>query len=118
MHLEKTNKVWTLDNAIPLIRKIAPIAERHGFSVALYGSVLDEGQNGSDLDLFFVEQDPDICDVLGCLQEIATLPEIRNTGTPFRCTGGACAVMWLRDGNHIDAQFRSYGPAYEQCEPT
>jgi hypothetical protein len=108
--------MWTLEKAVPLKQKIAPIAKRYGFSVALYGSVLDKGQSRSDLDLFFVQQDA--CDVLGCLQEIAMLPEIRNTGTAFRCTGGACAVIWLRDGNHIDAQFSSHGLGYEECEPT
>jgi hypothetical protein len=46
--------MWTLETAIPLIRKIATIAQRHGFSVALYGSVLDASESNKDLDLFFV----------------------------------------------------------------
>ena len=46
--------MWTLDDALPLVRKIAPIAKRNGFSVALYGSVLEEGKSENDLDLFFL----------------------------------------------------------------
>src|SRR5437899_9281551 len=105
--------MWTLESAISLIRKIAPIAQQHGFSVALYGSVLDFGQSQKDLDLFFVEQRPDICDVQGCLDGIGTLPEIRSTGTAFQCGGGACAVIRLRDRTVIDAQFRSTGSIYK-----
>jgi hypothetical protein len=109
--------MWTLETAVPLIQKIAPIAKRHGFSVALYGSVLDTGKSQKDLDLFFVEQDSDICDVQGCLNEIGTLPEIRSAGTAFQCGGGACAVIWTRNGTVIDAQFRSVGRVYESCAP-
>jgi hypothetical protein len=108
--------MWTLESAIPLIRKIAPIAQRYGFSVALYGSVLDVGTSEKDLDLFFVEQ-AEICDVHGCLGEVGTLPEIRSTGTAFQCGGGACAVIRMRDGTVIDAQFRSVGSMYESCSP-
>ena len=109
--------MWTLETAIPLIRKIAPIAQRHGFSVAFYGSVLDAGESNKDLDLFFVEQDAEICDVHACLDEIGSLPEIRNTGNAFQCGGGACAVIRLSDGSVIDAQFRSTGRVYESCAP-
>jgi len=109
--------MWTLDIAIPLVRKIAPIAQKYGFSVALYGSVLDAGQSDKDLDLFFVEQETAICDVAGCLDEIGTLPEVRTTGNAFQCGGGACAVIRLRDGRVIDAQFRSTGSVYADCAP-
>jgi hypothetical protein len=98
--------MWTLDEALPLIRKISPITQRHGFSVALYGSVLDRGESEKDLDLFFVEQDPEICDVQGCLDEIAKLPEVAHCGEEIPGVGGAISVIWLQDGRHIDAQFR------------
>jgi len=62
--------MWTLNAALPLIRRIAPIARTHGFSVALYGSVLERGESEKDLDLFFVKQEPDICNLQGCLDEI------------------------------------------------
>jgi len=109
--------MWTLETANPLIRKIAPIAQRHGFSVALYGSVLDASESNKDLDLFFVEQDAEICDVQSCLHEIGTLSEVRTTGNAFQCGGDACAVIWLRDGSVIDAQFRSTGSVYASCAP-
>ncbi len=107
--------MWTLGDALPLIRKISPIAQRHGFSIALYGSVLDRGESEKDLDLFFVEQEPDICDVQGCLDEIATLREVRSAGIAMQCTGGAFSVIRLLDKRVIDAQFRSYGSAYTDC---
>lgn len=99
--------MWTLDEALPLIRKISPIARRHGFSVALYGSVLERGRSENDLDLFFVEQDLDICDVQGCLDEIVGLPEVHHCGEALQCAGGALCPIWLQDRkHHIDAQFR------------
>jgi hypothetical protein len=98
--------MWTLEDALPLIRKISQIALRKGFSVALYGGVLDRGTSEQDLDLFFIEQDPYICNVDGCLTEIAGLPEIHHLGTRHDCTGGELCVIWLADGRHIDAQFR------------
>jgi len=109
--------MWTLETALPLIRRIAPIALRHGFSIALYGSLLHIGESHKDLDLFLVEQDPDITNVHACLDEIGTLPEIRTTGNAFQCGGGACAIIRLHDGTVIDAQFRSTGSVYESCAP-
>ena len=109
--------MWTIETAIPLIRKIAPIAERYGFSVALSGIVLDGGKSQKDLDLFFVEQDPEICDVHNCLHEIGELPEVRTTGIAFQCAGGAFAAISLHDGGVIAAQFRSTGTTYESCVP-
>jgi hypothetical protein len=98
--------VWTLEDALPIIRAIAPIAERCGFSVALRGSVLIKGRSEKDLDLLFVEEEPDICDVRRCLDEIAGLLEVRIAGPPHTCSGGHCAVIRLTAGRHIDAQFR------------
>lgn len=108
--------MWTLQTAIPLIQKLAPIATRHGFSVALYGSVLEIGESNKDLDVFFVEQEP-TCDVQGCLAEIRSLPEIRRAGPAFQCGGGACAVIKTCEDTVIDAQFRSVGSVYESCAP-
>ncbi len=98
--------MWTLDNALPLIRKISEIALRNGFSVALYGGVLDRGRSEQDLDLFFVEQNPGICNVDGCLTDIAGLSEINHLGARHECPGGELCVIWLPDGRYIDAQFR------------
>jgi len=99
--------MWTLDNALPLVQRISPIARRHGFSVALYGSVLDQGESKKDIDLFFIEQEPDISDAQGCIDEIAELPEMEHIGGPHAGTGGPICAIWLsHPKRHIDAQFR------------
>jgi len=97
--------MWTLNDALPLIRKIEPIAKRHGFSLALYGSVLYRGESEKDLDLFFVEQEPDICDVERCLGEISTLSEIRHI-SPH---GNVCVIR-LKDQRHVDVRFCGCSP--------
>jgi hypothetical protein len=107
--------MWTFDDALPLIRQIVPIAERNGFSLALYGSVLALGESTSDLDLFFVEQGETPCCVHICLDEIARLPEVRSAGTPMQGAGGAFSIIRLHDGRIVDAQFRSKGPVYSDC---
>jgi hypothetical protein len=97
--------MWTLENALPLVREIAPIAQRCGLSVALRGSVLLRGESYNDLDLLFVVEEPDICDVRRCLQEIALLPEIHAFGAVHPVGGGQHATIWLHDGRHIEARF-------------
>lgn len=87
--------MWILAEALPLIQKISQVARDCGFSVALYGSVLDSGKSEKDLDLFFVGQCPD-CDVERCRREVRQLPEVAGFGH--------CAIR-LKDGRHIDAQF-------------
>jgi len=99
--------MWTLDNALPLIRRISPTARRHGFALALYGSVLDKGESEKDLDLFFIRRELDSCDVQGCMDEIAKLPEIEHIGTPVEGTREPVYVIWFSDPKRtIDAQFR------------
>jgi len=44
--------LWTLEGAMPIVRRIAAIAKEQGFTVALYGTVLSEGQSDGDLDLY------------------------------------------------------------------
>ena len=97
----------TVAAALPLIRKISPIVQRHGFSVALCGGTLNRWQSERDVDLFFVEQDPDIISVHGCLDEIARLPEIHHCGGRVEGTGGLLCPIFLNDRKeYIDAQFR------------
>jgi hypothetical protein len=98
--------MWTLEDALPLIRKLSEIALRNGFSVALSGGVLDRGSSEHDLDLFFVQKRPKSCNVGGCLTEIAALPEIYHVGLIRECESGELCTFWLTDGRHIDAQFR------------
>lgn len=107
--------MWTLDNVLSLIRQIVPIAERNGFSLALYGSVLAIGESTNDLDLFFVEQSEAVGRVHVCLDEIARLPEVRTAGTAMQGAGGAFTVIRLHDGRIVDAQFRSKGAVYSDC---
>jgi hypothetical protein len=99
--------MWTLEDAILLIRDIEPIANQAGFTVALYGGVLIRG-TGNDLDLFFVEQDSDICSVEECLQGVVALPEILRYGAPNDLRNEICYTIWLKDGRHIDAHFRAF----------
>ena len=87
--------MWTLDEALPFIRQMSDAAKTCGFSVALYGSVLERGESNKDLDVFFVEQNPD-CDVARCRDEIRKLPQVRHFGY--------CSIK-LKDGKQVDAQF-------------
>jgi hypothetical protein len=97
---------WTLDDALPLIRKIMPIAHQNGLDVALRGGVLRNGYSEKDLDLFFTfeTEKTAIAHIQNCLNEIAKLPEIRVCG---KVEGGSrpYCVIWLKDGRYIDAQF-------------
>jgi hypothetical protein len=69
--------------------------------------VLDKGESEKDLDLFFIEQEPDICNVQGCMDEIAQLPEIGHVGAPIDGTREPVYVIWLSGPErYIDAQFR------------
>jgi predicted nucleotidyltransferase len=54
MEIRSSKELWTLEGAVPILRRIAAIAEEHGFTVALYGSVLMKGESESDLDLYFI----------------------------------------------------------------
>ena len=102
--------MWNLETGVSFARRIAPIARKHGFAVALYGSVLEKG-DGNDLDLFFVEEDPEICNVSAFLDEIAALPEVSHP-LPLRdLTNEMTVVIFLRNGEHIDAHFRGF------CKP-
>jgi hypothetical protein len=107
--------MWKFDEALPLLRQIVPIAERNGFSVALYGSVLAIGESSNDLDLFFIEQSEGAGRVHICLDEIARLPEVRTAGTAMQGVGGAFSIIRLHDGRIVDAQFRSKGAVYSDC---
>lgn len=45
---------WTLDEALPVIRKLMPVCKRLGYQLSLTGSVLWEGRSTKDLDLQMV----------------------------------------------------------------
>jgi hypothetical protein len=46
--------IWTLEEALPLIREWQPIAKSCGFHLALGGGVLNTGKSRKDLDLYFL----------------------------------------------------------------
>jgi hypothetical protein len=54
MEIRSRKELWTLEGALPVIRRIVAIAKEHGFTVALYGSVLMKGESENDLDLYFI----------------------------------------------------------------
>lgn len=93
---------------MPLIRELAAIARSCGFSVALYGPVLDPGCSPKDLDLLLVVQKPDIADPRIFLEEVAELPTIHRVGNLSEGSHPS-AVVWLHDDRHIDLQFVDTG---------
>lgn len=98
---------WNLENARPIIQAMDPIARRCNFSVALRGSVLFQGESDKDLDLCFLsEDDPEVCSVPRLLQEIARdMPQQIDHYGALNEGPHPFAVIWLRDGRHIDAHF-------------
>jgi len=84
------------------------IAQHHGFTVAFYGGVLTRG-TGKDLDLFFIEQDQDICSIEKCLQEIAAIPEVLRYGALVDHSNEITCAIFMKNGEHIDAHFRGFG---------
>jgi hypothetical protein len=100
--------IWTLENALAIIRAIAPIAKNCNFYVALRGGVLNCGESDSDLDLCFLSrEDPDVCSPRRLLQELTEgIRDQIDHCDALQLDGGyPYAVIWLRDGRHIDAQF-------------
>ncbi len=95
--------MWTIENALPVVRSIAVIGREHGFSVALYGSVLVAGESGKDLDLFFIASENRTCadHAQACLKAIAE----RFAANCPRLTPICTSRIELGDGKRIDAQF-------------
>ena len=84
--------MWTLERGLETCRELQGIVEPFGFSVALYGGVLVNG-NGNDLDVFLVPQRAD-ADVAGCVDAIRAQLHCGVTG-PF-----------LGDWNRLMSQIR------------
>ncbi len=98
--------LWTLEGALPIVRRIAAIAKEQGFTVALYGSVLREGQSNEDLDLYFIvaEERTSAVHAQNCVDAIVkTLAEVKC----YRLTPD-CTRIQFRDGKRIDVQFLDY----------
>jgi hypothetical protein len=89
---------------------MAKIAERCDFSLALRGSVLTKGESDKDLDLCFLREKTEnhvSCSIEGLLEAIKNELHdlVDHYGAVHRGIHHPHAVIWLRDGNHIDAQF-------------
>lgn len=64
--------MWTLDEALALIRKMQPEIRRFNYHVALGGGVLNKGRSDKDLDLYFIpfsEEGPRANDLRDYLSE-------------------------------------------------
>jgi hypothetical protein len=98
--------MWTLDTALPIIQRIAPIATEHGFTVALRGSVLTNGF-AEDLDLCFIEWEvnTNVVHANHCLNNVANVLDAQHGSL----TSGHALIL-LDDGRRIDAHFLSYTP--------
>jgi hypothetical protein len=94
--------MWTRDDALLIYRALLrPVAEQYGFSVALYGSVLLDGE-GNDLDVFMVPQreNPDMAGLLNTLRR-----NMRSVTDPVAGDWNRDVVIaTTQDGKKIDIQ--------------
>lgn len=54
--------MWTLNQALELVRRIQPLVRPFNYHIAIGGGVLNNGHSDKDLDLYFIpfsEQGPD-----------------------------------------------------------
>jgi len=98
--------MWTLENALPVIQRIAPIAQEYGFTVALRGSVLTSRQ-GEDLDLCFIEWEvnPNVRHAKDCLNSIANTFDAQ-----YGSLDSGHAFILFNDGRRVDAHFLRFTP--------
>lgn len=54
---DKKPIVWTLEQALTLIRSLQPSLRSYGFHLCLGGGVLNAGESRKDLDLYFLPLD-------------------------------------------------------------
>ena len=108
-------RMWTIEDALPLVRSIAVIGKEHGFSVALYGSVLVAGQSSKDLDLFFIaaENRTSAVHAQACLKAVAEQFGIECPRLTPICT----SRIELGDGKRIDAQFLEFTQLANHAPP-
>jgi hypothetical protein len=93
--------MWTRDDALLIYRALLrPAAEQYGFSVALYGSVLSDG-DGNDLDVFMVPQreNPDMAGLLNTLRR-----NMRAVTDPMGDWNRDVIIATTQDGKKIDIQ--------------
>jgi hypothetical protein len=94
--------MWTRDDALLIYKALLrPAAEQCGFSVALYGSVLLDGE-GNDLDVFMVPQreNPDMASLLDTLRR-----HLRDVTDPIAGDWNRYVIIaTTQDGKKIDMQ--------------
>jgi len=95
--------MWTREDALLLYKALlSPVAEHHGFSAALYGSVL-LGDEANDLDLFVVPQRQD-ANVAAFLETLRR--HMRQVGEPLAGDWNRDVVTaFTTDGKRLDIQF-------------
>ena len=105
--------MWTIEDALPVVRSLMSIGKEHGFYVALYGGVLATGKSSEDgdLDLVFmaIEDRTTASHAQACLKAIAEKYGI----APPKLTPLCTAHIDLEKGKRIDAQFLDYVPLRE-----
>lgn len=105
--------MWTIENALLVVRTLVPIAKEHGFAVAIHGSVVSTGKSSDDgdLELFFIasEDKTTASQAEACLKAIGEKYGIALPKLSPLCT----AHIDIEKGKRIDAQFLDYTPLRE-----
>lgn len=95
--------MWTLEDALLIYKALLkPAAEEHGFSAAIYGSVLADGA-GNDLDVFMVPQrtNHSAADLVNVLRR-----HMREVSDPIAGDWNRDVVVaTTRDNARMDIQF-------------
>ena len=107
--------MWTLDQALQVVRQLQPRCHAIKYHVALGGGVLNRGESHNDLDLFFLpfgdtDEPPDHAAVRELTQELGTeyplgggpkragAPEYPNQERTFKSR----YTYWTYDNKRID----------------
>lgn len=102
---------WSFDEALEVIRELAPLLAKHGWGVGLTGSVLLKGSSDNDLDLIVYPLDSGKVDVsylhgfsstrlaggsstIRSRFTVRGAVEVRVTASVWRCGGRRPSVGW------------------------
>lgn len=104
--------MWTLEEAVDVVRTIQTLSRDFGYHVALGGGVVNEGYSEKDIDIYFLPLDGDEYDPLrgeldGWLEEIfGPLVDITPADNPKYSTPAFSQyrrkVMGDIDGKRVD----------------
>jgi predicted nucleotidyltransferase len=91
---------WTLEEALPLIRKLAPALVSVGFSIGPGGSVLIEGESKNDLDFIIYPLDASSYN-MNAVRRVLERHELRQLWARHEI-----AAFWARtnsnDNKHVE----------------